>query len=79
MEPNGIGELKVPLLQAPEAAAAAVRTVTFQLSDIKCASCVNSVEAVVGGLNGVKSAAVSPLDGRAAVKFDPKLVTVSRT
>ncbi|QCE04953.1 Cu2+-exporting ATPase [Vigna unguiculata] len=78
MEPNGIGELKVPLLQAPEAAAAAVKTVTFQLSDIKCASCVNSVEAVVGGLNGVKSVAVSPLDGRAAIKFDPKLVTVKQ-
>ncbi|BAT97049.1 hypothetical protein LR48_Vigan11g142200 [Vigna angularis] len=78
MEPNGIGELKVPLLQPPEAAAAAVRTVMFQLSDIKCASCVNSVEAVVGGLNGVKSVAVSPLDGRAAIKFDPKLVTVKQ-
>lgn len=79
MEPKGGGELKVPLLQAPEASAAAVSTVTFQLSDIKCASCVNSVEAVVGSLNGVKSVAVSPLDGRAAIKFDPKLVTVSLT
>lgn len=78
MEPKGGGELKVPLLQAPEASAAAVSTVTFQLSDIKCASCVNSVEAVVGSLNGVKSVAVSPLDGRAAIKFDPKLVTVKQ-
>ncbi|CAJ1929227.1 unnamed protein product [Sphenostylis stenocarpa] len=78
MEPDGIGELKLPLLHTSEAATAPVRTVTFQLSDVKCSSCVNSVEAVVGSLNGVKSVAVSPLDGRAAIKFDPKLVTVKQ-
>ncbi|CAJ1949577.1 unnamed protein product [Sphenostylis stenocarpa] len=78
MEPDGIDELKLPLLHTSEAATAPVRTVTFQLSDVKCSSCVNSVEAVVGSLNGVKSVAVSPLDGRAAIKFDPKLVTVKQ-
>lgn len=77
MEANGIGELKIPLLQTPEDGA--VRTVYFQLSDIKCASCVNSVESVVKNLDGVKSIAVSPLDGRAAIKFVPKFVTVSQT
>ncbi|KAL3027826.1 hypothetical protein AAZX31_03G078200 [Glycine max] len=76
MEANGIGELKIPLLQTPEDGA--VRTVYFQLSDIKCASCVNSVESVVKNLDGVKSIAVSPLDGRAAIKFDPKFVTVKQ-
>ncbi|XP_020222994.1 copper-transporting ATPase HMA4 [Cajanus cajan] len=76
MEPNGTAHLRIPLLQTPEDGA--VKTVTFQLSDIKCASCVNSVESVVGSLNGVKSVAVSPLDGRAAIKFVPKLVTAKQ-
>ncbi|KAL2319315.1 hypothetical protein Fmac_028284 [Flemingia macrophylla] len=70
MEPN---DLTIPLLEDGPA-----KTVTFQLRDIKCASCVNSVESVVGTLNGVKSVAVSPLDGRAAIKFLPKLVTAKQ-
>ncbi|RZB60198.1 Copper-transporting ATPase HMA4 isoform B [Glycine soja] len=76
MEANRIRELKIPLLQAP--VDGAFRTVTFQLSDIKCASCVNSVESVVRNLNGVKSIDVSPLDGRAAIKFVPKFVTAKQ-
>lgn len=77
MEANGIDDVKIPLLQTPPEESVTVRTVLFQISDIKCASCVNSIESVVRNLNGVKSIAVSPLDGRAAIKFVPKLITVS--
>ncbi|RDX57611.1 Copper-transporting ATPase HMA4, partial [Mucuna pruriens] len=76
MEANGIDELKIPLLQTSEDVA--VRTVTFQISDVKCSSCVNSVESLVRNLNGVNSVAVSPLDGRAAIKFVPKFVTAKQ-
>ncbi|XP_027335006.1 copper-transporting ATPase HMA4-like isoform X2 [Abrus precatorius] len=73
MEANGIDDIKIPLLQTQEDLT--VKAVTFQISDVKCASSVNSVESVVRNLNGVKSVAVSPLDGRAAIKFVPKFVT----
>ncbi|KAK7286834.1 hypothetical protein RJT34_22124 [Clitoria ternatea] len=77
MEANGLDHVKIPLLQKQEDAVA-VKTVIFQITDVKCASCVNSVESVVRNLNGVKSVAVSPLDGRAAIKFFPNLITAKR-
>ncbi|KAK7304547.1 hypothetical protein VNO77_42428 [Canavalia gladiata] len=75
--PNGVDDVKIPLLQAQEDDVT-VRTVTFQIGEVKCASCVSSVESVVRNLNGVKSIAVSPLDGRAVIKFVPKFVSVKR-
>lgn len=78
MEASGIDDVKIPLLQASEENVT-VRTVAFQISDIKCASCVNSIESALRNLDGVKSIAVSPLDGRASIKFVPKLITVSHT
>ena len=77
MEGNGIDDVKIPLLQSTEEDNVAVKTVTFQISDIKCASCVNSIESALRDVNGVQSIAVSVIDGRAAVKFVPKLITVS--
>ncbi|KAL1339238.1 hypothetical protein AAHE18_U020700 [Arachis hypogaea] len=72
MEANS--DLKIPLLQtSPEDAA--VRTVMFQIGDIKCASCVNSVESAIKDLHGVNSIMVSPLDGRAIIKYSPKFIT----
>jgi copper chaperone CopZ len=79
MEGDGIDDVKIPLLQSSTDENVVVRTVTFQISDIKCASCVNSIESALKNLNGVRSIAVSSLDGRAAVKFVPKLITVSNT
>ena len=77
MEGNGIDDVKIPLLQYTEEENVVVKTVTFQISDIKCASCVNSIESALRDVNGVQSIAVSVIDGRAAVKFVPKLITVS--
>ncbi|KAL1293458.1 hypothetical protein HN51_054120 [Arachis hypogaea] len=72
MEANS--DLKIPLLQtSPEDAA--VRTVMFQIGDIKCASCINSVESSIKDLHGVNSIMVSPLDGRAIIKYSPKFIT----
>lgn len=78
MEGNGIDDVKIPLLQSTEEDNVVVKTVTFQISDIKCASCVNSIESALRDVNGVQSIAVSVIDGRAAVKFVPKLITAKR-
>ncbi|MED6184568.1 hypothetical protein PIB30_048651 [Stylosanthes scabra] len=75
MEANG--DLKIPLLQAsPEDAT--VGTVMFQIGGIKCASCVNSVESAIKDLHGVNSIMVSPLDGRAVIKYSPKFITAKK-
>lgn len=78
MEGNGIDDVKIPLLQSTEEDNVVVKTVTFQISDIKCASCVNSIESALRDVNGVQSIAVSVIDGRAAIKFVPKLITAKR-
>lgn len=78
MEGNGIDDVKIPLLQSTEEDNVVVKTVTFQISDIKCASCVNSIESALRDVNGVQSIAVSVIDGRAVVKFLPKLITAKR-
>ena len=77
MEANEINDLKKPLLQTPQDVT--VGTIIFQIYDIKCASCVNCVESKVRNLKGVNSIMVSPLDGRAAVKYVPNFITVSQT
>ncbi|KAJ7947541.1 Copper-transporting ATPase [Quillaja saponaria] len=76
MEANGKDELKLPLLHAPESLT--IRTSSFKIRDIKCASCVTSIESVISNLNGVKSITVSPLEGRAAIKYVPQLISVKK-
>ncbi|KAK7287338.1 hypothetical protein RIF29_00597 [Crotalaria pallida] len=78
MELNGVDELKIPLLEHPGLEDVTDRTVMIQISDIKCASCANSVESAIRNVNGVKSIMVSPLDGRAAIKYSPKLITAKK-
>lgn len=88
MEVNGRDDLKQPLLQHLNGVAIDIpqqindvgkkrRTVKFKIREIKCASCAASIESVLFNLNGIESATVSPLEGHAAVKYVPELVTVS--
>ncbi|KAL4335169.1 hypothetical protein GQ457_07G043450 [Hibiscus cannabinus] len=86
MELNGRDDLKRPLLEPsdrdsvcitmpePIDKSAKKRTVMFKIGDIKCASCVASIEAVLGELKGVESVSVSPIHGQAAIEYVPKLV-----
>ncbi|KAF8009186.1 hypothetical protein BT93_J0236 [Corymbia citriodora subsp. variegata] len=89
MEPNGNDDLKVPLLQPADGVIASpsatdrrkndrVRSLSFRVSDIKCASCTVSIESAVGKLNGVKSVSVSPLQGLAAVTYIPELINARK-
>lgn len=55
-----------------------VRSVSFKVSDIKCASCAVSIESAVGKLNGVESVSVSPLQGHAAVTYIPELINARK-
>ncbi|OWM69199.1 hypothetical protein CDL15_Pgr025386 [Punica granatum] len=86
MEANGTDELKVPLLQPSNGGTTSafptvldrdvrVRAVTFRVGGISCASCAVSIETAVGQLNGVESVAVSPLQGHAAVRYIPELIS----
>ncbi|KAK6937111.1 Heavy metal-associated domain, HMA [Dillenia turbinata] len=88
MEVNGKDELKVPLLQSRDSVALSipepnnrkdkkVRTIMFRVGGITCASCATSIESVVKKLNGVRSVAVSVIQGQAVVDYVPELVTAS--
>lgn len=87
MDVNGKDYLKLPLLQPPDAVVLdiksvpsvdqGVRTITFKIGGMECASCSTSIESVLLELNGVKSAVVSALQGQAVVKYVPALVGVS--
>lgn len=57
-------DLKVSLLETPEDVTD--RTVMFQ------------IESAVRNVNGVKSITVSPLDGRAAIKYVPEFITAKK-
>lgn len=89
MHPNGKDDLKVPLLRPADGVTASlsttdhrkddrVRSVSFKVSDIKCASCAVSIESAVGKLNGVESVSVSPLQGHAAVTYIPELINARK-
>lgn len=89
MQPNGKDDLKAPLLRPADGVTASlsttdhrkddrVRSVSFKVSDIKCASCAVSIESAVGKLNGVKSVSVSPLQGHAAVTYIPELINARK-
>ena len=87
MGANGKDDLKIPLLQPPDAVVVDIkpvrsvdqgtRTITFKIGGIECASCSISIESVLLKLNGVEIVVVSPLQGQAVVKYMPKLVGVS--
>ncbi|KAI6669541.1 hypothetical protein NL676_004426 [Syzygium grande] len=89
MELNGKDDFKMPLLQPTDGVAASssttdrrkddrVRSISFRVSDIECASCAVSIESAVRKLNGVESVSVSPLQGHAAVTYIPELINVRK-
>ncbi|KAK6164163.1 hypothetical protein DH2020_001027 [Rehmannia glutinosa] len=86
MEINGKDDLKSPLLQHPNDVVITVpplnqklnkktRTLVFKVLGITCSSCVASIEAAVGRLDGVQSVMVSVLQGQAVVKYVPEVIT----
>ncbi|XP_028757140.1 copper-transporting ATPase HMA4 [Neltuma alba] len=75
-EASRMHDLKMPLLQTPQDAT--LREVKFRIQDITCASCVNSIESVVGNLDGVTFVTVSAIDGKATIKYLPKLISVKK-
>ncbi|KAK4492398.1 hypothetical protein RD792_003203, partial [Penstemon davidsonii] len=87
MEINGKDDLKSPLLQHPNDVAITVppsnfnkkiRTLAFKVRGITCSSCVASIEAALGRLDGVQSAMVSVLQGQAVVKYIPELISAKK-
>ncbi|PQM41172.1 putative copper-transporting ATPase HMA5 [Prunus yedoensis var. nudiflora] len=72
-------DLKVPLLKPLDNnnKDIRIRTVKFKIGDIECASCATTIESVLGKLDGVKNATVSPIQGQAAVNYIPELINVS--
>ncbi|XP_030454846.1 copper-transporting ATPase HMA4-like [Syzygium oleosum] len=89
MELNGNDDFKMPLLQPTDGVTASssttdrrkddrVRSISFRVSDIECASCAVSIESAVRKLNGVESVLVSPLQGHAAVTYVPELINVRK-
>ncbi|KAL0389348.1 UNVERIFIED_CONTAM: Copper-transporting ATPase HMA4 [Sesamum calycinum] len=86
MELNGEADLKSPLLQCPNDVVITVsspnqilnkkiRTLVFKVLGITCSSCVASIEAALGRLDGVQSVMVSVLQGQAVVKYVPEVIT----
>ncbi|KAI3407972.1 uncharacterized protein J3R85_020598 [Psidium guajava] len=89
MELNGKDDLRVPLWQPTDGVTASsstpdhgkddrVRSISFRVSDINCASGAVSIESAVGKLEGVESVLVSPLRSHAAVKYIPELVNARK-
>ncbi|GLU19365.1 hypothetical protein SLE2022_356200 [Rubroshorea leprosula] len=86
MGPNGMEDLKNPLLQSPDSIAITIpesvdkrtRTVMLKIGNIKCASCATSIESVLRELNGVKNVTVSPLRGQAAIQYIQKVITAKK-
>ncbi|KAL9261559.1 Copper-transporting ATPase HMA4-like protein [Drosera capensis] len=88
MEVNGKDDIKVPLLQAsndleaqdPEPrqnVSKGIQEFTFKIKGIECASCATSIESVLGELDGIETAVISPLEGHAVVRHNPAIVTVN--
>ncbi|OMO68529.1 Cation-transporting P-type ATPase [Corchorus capsularis] len=84
MQMNGRDDLKRPLLEPPDSISITIpepvdkkRTVKFRIGNIKCASCVVSIESVLGELKGVESVSVSPIQGHAAIEYVPKLINAN--
>ncbi|KAJ4758248.1 Copper-exporting P-type ATPase A [Rhynchospora pubera] len=64
--------LETPLLQNDHT----TKEVNFRVKGMKCASCAGSIESVVSKIEGVESVSVSPLQGRAVVRYRPDLTNV---
>ncbi|KAK6272709.1 PREDICTED: probable copper-transporting ATPase HMA5 isoform X1 [Theobroma cacao] len=87
-EVNGRDDLNRPLLEPRDSVSISIpepvdkldrkRTVMFRIGNIKCASCVTSIESVLGGLKGVESVSVSPIQGQAAIEYVPKLINTKK-
>ncbi|GFQ06142.1 probable copper-transporting ATPase hma5 [Phtheirospermum japonicum] len=86
MEINGKDDLKSPLLQNPNDVVIDIsqpnqklnkksRTLVFKVLGITCSSCVASIEAALGKLDGVQSVMVSVLQGQAVVKYLPEVIS----
>lgn len=87
MELNGEEDLKTALLQQAKGVGvpvshtnhsgeeAKIRTIVFKIIGMTCSSCATSVESALMKLNGIKSVMVSPLQGQAVVKYNPKSVS----
>lgn len=52
--------------------------VTLKVSGMSCGHCVKAVEGSVGELQGVKKVAVDLSEGKVAVEFDGKLVSLEK-
>ncbi|GFZ20679.1 heavy metal atpase 5 [Actinidia rufa] len=87
MEDNRKDDLKASLLRSSDSVEVSValpihngekkvKTIMFKISGIKCAGFSNSIESVLGKLNGVENAMVSPLEGQAVVTYMEDLITV---
>ncbi|XVE78866.1 hypothetical protein DITRI_Ditri14bG0012500 [Diplodiscus trichospermus] len=84
MELNGRDDLKRPLLEPPDSLCITIpepvdkldkkEKVMFRIGNIKCASCVASIESVLGELKGVECVSVSPIQGLAAIEYVPMLI-----
>jgi copper chaperone len=48
----------------------------FNVEGMSCSHCENAVKKAVGALNGVDSVAVSLIDKKVTVEFDPEKVTI---
>ncbi|RZC65442.1 hypothetical protein C5167_009130 [Papaver somniferum] len=76
--------LKEPLLQHSDSVTVTVyqdevkktRTIMFKIGNVKCASCVTSIESALGMVNGIRSIMVSVLQGQAVIKYAPDLINV---
>ncbi|KAI3932209.1 hypothetical protein MKW92_053245, partial [Papaver armeniacum] len=81
---GGDGFLKEPLLQHSDSVTVTVyqdevkktRTIMFKIGNVKCASCVTSIESALGMVNGIRSVMVSVLQGQSVIKYAPDLINV---
>ncbi|KAM7528923.1 hypothetical protein LguiB_032333 [Lonicera macranthoides] len=89
LDVKGRDELKSPLLQPSNGVAATValpvsnadkttKTIMFKVSGIQHESSPNSIDSILGKLNGVESVMVSQLQGQAVVRYMPELITAKK-
>ncbi|KAI3959995.1 hypothetical protein MKW92_012334 [Papaver armeniacum] len=89
MDKNGKDDhLKAPLLQQSDSSVSVTtfstspnktmktRKAMFRIGNVKCSSCVASIESALGKVTGIESVTVSALQGQAAVKYVPELINV---
>ncbi|RZC64711.1 hypothetical protein C5167_008401 [Papaver somniferum] len=88
METNGKDDrLKAPLLPPSDSVSITVyptspgkimktRTTMFRIGNVKCSSCVTSIESALGKVTGIESVTVSALHGQAVIKYVPELINL---